>query len=299
MKYQADKNTKFGGAKHRLGLNDKVPVTYGVEQLYTGSIYIGESDSEMKVIYDTGSDWLLIEGRGCENCKGSKYDPNTSSYYTEVDIRTQSKTYGSFMHVEGKEVQDQVCLKSFSLCMDPLDFFLITDQFGIPPETDGIMGLAQGRTPRGFNIPSDFEVGPLFLDTLSFAQHITEKAFSTRFSGTFGESFVDFGPYREEEMSSIGELVEIPCNKGFFYSSIPQGIRFGEEASGQEFALNGSEAIFTTGMSISMVPSSLSSVFFQRLMSGVDEYFEENGVFYANCGSKMIDLYMMFEEHWI
>ena len=106
------------------------------------------------------------------------------------------------MHVKGTEVQDQVCLKSFSLCMDPLDFFLISDQFGIPEEADGILGLAQGRRPRGFNIEDDFEVGPIIVDVFARAQHITEKAFSTRFSGRFGQSFVDFGPQREEEMSS-------------------------------------------------------------------------------------------------
>lgn len=70
------------------------------------------------------------------------------------------------MHVKGKEVQDQVCLKSFSLCMDPLDFFLVTEQFGIPPEADGVLGLAQGYSPKGFNLPDDFKVAPLFLDTL-------------------------------------------------------------------------------------------------------------------------------------
>lgn len=95
----------------------------------------------MKVIYDTGSDWLLIEGRDCDNCKGSKYDPNTSTYFDTVDIRKEHKEYGSFVHVEGNRVQDQVCLKSFSLCMDPYEFFLIQNQFGIPDETDGILGL--------------------------------------------------------------------------------------------------------------------------------------------------------------
>ena len=100
-------------------------------------------------------------------------------------------------------------------------------------------------------------------------------------------------------MSSIGEVVEVPCNKGFFYSSIPQGIRFGPKEDGQVFALDRSEAIFTTGISLSLVPKSLSSIFFQRLMVDVEEYYEENGVFYANCGSKMKDLDFMFEEHWI
>ena len=145
----------------------------------------------------------------------------------------------------------------------------------------------------------DFEVGPLFVDIFATAQHITEKAFSTRFSGPFGESFVDFGPQREEEMSSIGELVDIPMNKGFFYSAIPQGIRFGEKAAGQAFALNGAEAVFTTGISVSMVPASLSSVFFKRLMEDVSDYYEDNGVFYTSCSTVMKDVFIMVQNHWI
>lgn len=100
-------------------------------------------------------------------------------------------------------------------------------------------------------------------------------------------------------MSAIGELVDIPCNKGFFYSSIPQGVRFGDEASGEAYSLNGAEAIFTTGISLSMVPSSLSESFFKRLFKDMSDYYEDNGVFYANCGTAMKDLFFMFEEHWI
>lgn len=99
--------------------------------------------------------------------------------------------------------------------------------------------MAQGLPPRGIALPSDYEVGPLFLDVLNAAQHITEKAFSTRFTGPFGESFVDFGPAREDEMSSIDEYIEIKVNDGFFYSSIPQGIKFGSKASSETFAAGG------------------------------------------------------------
>ena len=55
------------------------------------------------------------------------------------------------------------------------------EQFGIPEEVDGILGLAQGFAPRaGFNMPDDFEVteNP-FIDTLFTAQHILDKGFST------------------------------------------------------------------------------------------------------------------------
>lgn len=105
--------------------------------------------------------------------------------------------------------------------MDPFEFFLIEDQFGIDDELDGILGLAQGFSPRGFNLPKSYDSGPLFLDYLRIAEHITEKAFSTRFTGRFGDNFVDFGPAKEDEMSSIEDYVTIPVNKGFFYSLIP------------------------------------------------------------------------------
>ena len=41
--------------------------------VWTGEIYMGKF-SKMDVIYDTGSDWLSIEGADCETCDGNKYD---------------------------------------------------------------------------------------------------------------------------------------------------------------------------------------------------------------------------------
>ena len=145
-------------------------------------------------------------------------------------------------------------------------------------------------------LPEDFEIGPLYLDNLKRAQHITEKAFSTHFSGRFGESYVDFGPARASAMSSVDDFVEIEVNEDFFYTIEPQGIRFGQEVGGDAFGLNGIEAIFTTGLSISMVPSSIAQPFFKRLLEGIssEDAYEENGVFYANCGAQFKDIYFMF-----
>ena len=44
---------------------------------------------------------------------------------------------------------------------------------------------------------------------------------------------MDFGPYREEEMSSIDEYVEILVDFGFFYSAKPEGVKFGSTDSGE------------------------------------------------------------------
>ena len=99
-------------------------------------------------------------------------------------------------------------------------------------------------------------------------------------------------------MSSLDEYVEIPMNKGFFYWTIPQGVRFGNAETGEEFFLDGSSAVFSTGVSLSMVPSTISEAFFKRLLEGTDA-FEQNGIFYANCGTEMKDMWIMIEENWI
>ena len=111
MKQQS--SHKFGGASHRLGQEGseiRGPVVFNGNYLYSGSLFMGESNQEMQLIYDTGSDWMVVEGRDCVNCEGGRYDPNTSSYYEIVDVLTQNLKYGNLFHFKGKEVQDQVCL---------------------------------------------------------------------------------------------------------------------------------------------------------------------------------------------
>ena len=85
----------------------------------------------MNLIYDTGSDWLVVESAKCSNCQ-SNYDPEASDFFVDIGGRNESKVYGSFMRVEGRTVQDQVCLKKREVCIDPFNFFLVTDQSGIP-----------------------------------------------------------------------------------------------------------------------------------------------------------------------
>lgn len=48
-----------------------------------------------------------------------------------------------------------------------------------------------------------------------------------------------------------------------------------------------------------MVPASLSSVFFKRLMEDVPDYYEDNGVFYTSCSTVMKDVFFMVQNHWI
>jgi hypothetical protein len=46
--------------------------------MLTGTVMIGASGVKMEVLFDTGSDWLVIYSSKCKNCNGNKYDPKTS-----------------------------------------------------------------------------------------------------------------------------------------------------------------------------------------------------------------------------
>ena len=45
--------------------------------MWTGEIYMGKL-TKMDVVYDTGSDWLVVESSECTNCEGNTYDISTS-----------------------------------------------------------------------------------------------------------------------------------------------------------------------------------------------------------------------------
>jgi hypothetical protein len=39
---------------------------------------MGDSMTPLNVVYDTGSDWLAVEGSFCENCDGDTFDGDAS-----------------------------------------------------------------------------------------------------------------------------------------------------------------------------------------------------------------------------
>ena len=114
-----------------------------------------------------------------------------------------------------------ICLEKLTRCIDPFTFFLVSDQHGIPDEADGILGLALGDNPQGFNMPGYYTVSELYLDLLRVMGYISEKSFSTHFTGFEDNSFIEFSPFKETNMSSIDEYVEIPVEKGYFYTGTP------------------------------------------------------------------------------
>ena len=108
---------------------------------WTGTIYMGRF-TPMDVVFDTGSDWLVIESHLCDTCEDNTYDTSSS---VQVGNRLSERIYGSAW-LKGIEHHDTVCIL-LSACVYEFEYFAIYEQTGINEPLDGILGLAR---------PSDF-----------------------------------------------------------------------------------------------------------------------------------------------
>ena len=79
----------------------------------------------MDVVFDTGSDWLVVEGKNCSNCEGNTYNPLKSAGNAQkVSTKLSERNYGSASLV-GNEWKDKVCI-DLNHCVNDFEFFLIS-----------------------------------------------------------------------------------------------------------------------------------------------------------------------------
>ena len=84
---------RFGGSKHRLGIDAQLKVELANDTIYHGSLFFGSSGEEISVIFDTASDLLVVQGKDCENCNENVYDYETSSRYAQMSIAKTQRLY--------------------------------------------------------------------------------------------------------------------------------------------------------------------------------------------------------------
>jgi hypothetical protein len=63
--------------------------------MYYGPGFIGSPYQQVEVVYDTGSDWLVIEAKACKTCLNNTYDSSKSSTHSRVDGDYVEHLYGS------------------------------------------------------------------------------------------------------------------------------------------------------------------------------------------------------------
>ena len=147
---------------HQLGESFVIDFTNYYNLYYTGPLYMGTSYEEVHVIYDTGSDWLVVETQACSSCTGV-YDTTTSTAYEAISNSDDTHSYGDGTTLYGSQAFDTVCLSSNSSvtsCATDFVWFNV-DSFasgaGLGEDEDGILGLSSGQ---------DSSHGPLFIEFL-------------------------------------------------------------------------------------------------------------------------------------
>ena len=131
--------------------------------MWTGEIVMG-GNTKLDVVYDTGSDWLVIDGAGCSSCEGDVYDPADSlGTATKLTSSKSERNYGS-ASLTGYEWTDRVCI-NIGTCIDDFEFFLINTQKGLDEPIDGILGLS--RNAPFYIAPDNGNTsGPLYVENM-------------------------------------------------------------------------------------------------------------------------------------
>lgn len=136
---------------------------------YVGTIYVGSNDNPVKVLFDTGSDYLALTSSLCLDPKLGKkeedeavYDPKSFTYKSSgKDLRkckstaynvgesTSAKAMGGESEqldfgsakLNGKLYQDKTCAGQSKEACANLEFLALYQAKGLD-DTDGILGLA-------------------------------------------------------------------------------------------------------------------------------------------------------------
>ena len=137
---------------------------------YVGNLYMGDGLNQLRVIWDTGSEWLVITSYLCETCSSwYDYDYSGEASWTRLTTELDERNYGS-VSTQGFYATDTVCLgENSSACVEDFDIFMITWQEGMPSYAGAISGLATD---------SDNTPGPNLIKSLRSSGVITEATFS-------------------------------------------------------------------------------------------------------------------------
>lgn len=165
----------------------------------------------MKLIFDSSSDWIMVEGKDCKNCKDNKYDQFRSSFFNERSSTESNRRFGTIMHFKGRQVSDEVCMLRNEICIKPFSWFYITEQYGLPSTlVDGVLGLTQNDSLLGGYEPvNNYDPELNVLEYLLLNGHITNVGFSTHLTQVFYDSYIDLGSPRPDAISSPRDTVTL------------------------------------------------------------------------------------------
>ena len=99
------KHKKNNAQSKRLGDGHIVAVLDQTAYVWTAAIYMGRF-TPMNVLFDTASDWLVVEDVNCQNCEGNKYDARQGEKISE---ELEERAYGTTFF-KGYVYSDTACI---------------------------------------------------------------------------------------------------------------------------------------------------------------------------------------------
>ena len=119
---------------------------------------MGDNMKKMDVVWDTGSEWLIVNSSDCFTCTTPGYDTSSSSVFKILPGTYGERAYGT-AYTLGDQAIDSVCITSLATsCIKTFKWFLVNNQMG-NDGIDGILGLAFGQA---------YGAGPLLIPNMYF-----------------------------------------------------------------------------------------------------------------------------------
>lgn len=73
----------------------RVDITNYLNLQYVGPLYMGSANQKVNVIWDTGSDWLVLDTDFCTNCIQPVFNTASSTSFTKLNTYVIQQVYGS------------------------------------------------------------------------------------------------------------------------------------------------------------------------------------------------------------
>ena len=267
---------------------------------FLGPLSVG--NSSLEVVFDTGSDWLVVPSSDCRTCTGGSYETEGKP---KVRYQKNSLTYGSSIALEGYTYKDKVCLETKPpSCANNFEFLAFDSVKGKLEFAYGVLGLA--RNEPFLLSGEEVEVGPLFLPTLKQQGDAHREEFSVAMYGAGFSSYIDFSQMVDSRVCgflgcSLPNATSIKMNEDFYWSSTLQAVAF--TSTDNSFRVEDFYAIFDTGSSHLIAPGKYYRAILNKLWVDSDRpaYSEKEGITFVDCYMQGVweNLYLQVDGKWL
>lgn len=253
------------------------------------------------MIWDSGSEWLVVESHFCNTCAGYGYDYSSADTFTIKPNSEGERNYGS-ASTEGFEAYETVCIKKLdSACIEEYHMFVVTAQEGLPSAIDGIAGLSTGQFDG-----VDHSESKTIVEAWANAGVLSKPQFAFALNDFKEETLVsslDLGFFDEAKMSNPDDLVLFTSIPGdYWWTTTVEGVRFGDNTA-DAYSVTRQLGITDSGSSCLVVPPD----YYSWLLDYIEDYTvsgfteRDEGSYYVDCGEKikLPSIWILYGGHWL